>query len=263
MTPTPSTPRTVLVTGSTAGIGEAIARAFARGGHTVVVNGRDRRRVGDAVARIESAATGKVLPVAADVATAQGVREIVDAVPEVDVLVNNAGIFGEAPAFEITDEEWQRYFDVNVLSGIRLTRAYAPGMAARGWGRVIFISSESAISTPGEMIHYGMTKTAQLAVARGFAQAVAGTGVTVNSVLPGPTRTPGVEDFLRNSYGDLPFEEAERRFIAEYRPTSLIRRLSRPDEVASLVCYLGTDASSSTTGAALRVDGGVTPTVIP
>ncbi|MFJ9610066.1 SDR family NAD(P)-dependent oxidoreductase [Kitasatospora sp. NPDC101176] len=257
-----SSPRTVLVTGSTAGIGEAIAGAFARQGDTVVVNGRDRRRVDEAVERIGATATGKIVPVSADVSTRDGVRRILDTVPNVDVLVNNAGIYGEAAPFEITDEQWQTYFDVNVMSGVRLTRAYGPGMAERGWGRVVFISSECALATPGEMVHYGMTKTAQLAAARGFAQALAGTGVTVNSVLPGPTRTPGAEDFLRGAYGGVPFEEAERRYIDDCRPTSLIKRLSRPEEVASLVRYLGSDEASAITGAALRVDGGVTPTII-
>ncbi|MFG2946357.1 SDR family NAD(P)-dependent oxidoreductase [Streptomyces adustus] len=257
--------RTVLVTGSTSGIGEAICAAFARDGAAVVVNGRDPQRTDDAAERIRATAPdGQVRAVAADVSTAEGVRILTDAVPEVDVLVNNAGIFEARPAFEITDEEWIRYFETNVLSGIRLTRHYAPRMVRRGWGRVVFISSESAINTPKEMIHYGATKTTQLAVARGFAEEVAGSGVTVNTVLPGPTLTPGVEVFIADRVGDnIPFDEAERRFIAEERPTSLLGRLIRPEEVASLVRYVASDGASATTGAALRVDGGVLSSIIP
>ncbi|MEU9978823.1 SDR family oxidoreductase [Streptomyces sp. NPDC051014] len=260
-----TTRRTVLVTGSTSGIGEATAAAFARDGAEVIVNGRDPGRTKAAAERILAAAgNGEVRAVAADVSTAEGVRALTDAVPDVDVLVNNAAIFDARPAFEITDEEWSRYFETNVLSGIRLTRHYAPGMVRRGWGRVVFISSESAINTPKEMIHYGATKTTQLAVARGFALEVAGTGVTVNSVLPGPTLTPGVRVFIADRVGEgVPFEEAERRFIAEERPSSLLGRLIRPEEVASLVHYVGSDAASATTGAALRVDGGVVSSIVP
>jgi NAD(P)-dependent dehydrogenase (short-subunit alcohol dehydrogenase family) len=182
----------------------------------------------------------------------------------VDVLVNNLGIFGAVPFFEITDEEWRRYFEVNVLSGVRLARRYTPLMVKSGWGRVIFISSESSLMTPSEMVHYGVTKTAQLSVSRGLAQEVAGTGVTVNAILAGPTLTPGVATFLADRVGaDVPFEEAERRFMAEERPGSLLRRLIRPEEIAGLVHYVGSDAASATTGAALRVDGGLVPTIIP
>lgn len=257
--------RTVLVTGSTSGIGEAIAIAFARDGAEVVVNGRDPQRTKDAAERVHSAAgSGEVRAVAGDVGTAEGVRALTDAVPDVDVLVNNAGIFDATPAFEITDEQWIRYFETNVLSGIRLTRHYAPGMVRRGWGRVVFISSESGIAIPREMIHYGASKTTQLAVSRGFAQETAGTGVTVNAVLPGPTLTPGVREFIASRFGDdVPFDEAERRFIAEERPTSLLGRLIRPEEIANLVHYVGSDAASATTGGALRVDGGVVNGIIP
>ena len=201
---------------------------------------------------------------AADLGTAEGAQIMFDAVPHVDVLVNNLGIFGAVPFFEITDEEWRRYFEVNVLSGVRLARHYTPPMVRSGWGRVIFISSESSLMTPSEMVHYGVTKTAQLSVSRGLAQEVAGTGVTVNAILAGPTLTPGVATFIADRVGaDVPFEEAERRFMAEERPGSLLRRLIRPEEIASLVHYVGSDAASATTGAALRVDGGLVPTIVP
>ena len=258
--------RSVLVTGSTSGIGEATAVAFARDGHTVFVNGRDAGRTAAAADRIRRAVgetAGKIVPVAADISTTEGAQEIFETVPTVEVLVNNAGIYTETPAFEISDDEWRFHFEVNVLSGVRLTRHYAPRMAERGWGRIIFISSECGVATPEEMIHYGMTKSAQLAVSRGFAIAVAGTGVTVNSILPGPTRTQGAEDFVFNLYGDIPFEEAERRYFATYRPTSLLQRFTLPSEVANLIRYVGSEESAATTGAALRVDGGVIPTIIP
>ncbi|WP_046471100.1 SDR family NAD(P)-dependent oxidoreductase [Allosalinactinospora lopnorensis] len=252
--------RTVLVTGSTSGIGQAIATAFARAGADVVVNGRSRQRVDDTVEAIREETGGTVRGAAADVSTSEGADSLIDQVPDADVLVNNAGIFSAAPVFEIPDAEWSRFFEVNVLSGVRLARHYTPRMVRRGWGRVIFISSESSIFIPTEMVHYGMTKTAQLSVARGMAQEVAATGVTVNSVLPGPTLTPGVEEFIRDRIGpDVPFHEAERRFIAEERPSSLLGRLIRPEEVANLALYTGSDAGAATSGAALRVDGGVAP----
>ncbi|MGX6449056.1 SDR family NAD(P)-dependent oxidoreductase [Patulibacter sp. S7RM1-6] len=260
-----SSVRTVLVSGSTSGIGFAIAEAFARDGARVIVNGRDEGRTADAASRIR-ASTGHdgVEPVAADLATAEGAEALVAAVPQVDVLVNNLGIFGAQPVFEIPDDEWRRFFEVNVLSGVRLARAYAPGMRERGWGRIVFIASESAVMPPTEMVHYGMTKTAQVAVARGMAQELKGTGVTVNTVMPGSTLTPGVEDFLRDRIGaDVPLEEAERRFMAEERPTSLLGRLIRPHEVASMVRYVASDEASATTGGLLRVDGGLAPTIVP
>ncbi|MEV6317367.1 SDR family oxidoreductase [Streptomyces sp. NPDC051776] len=259
-------PRTVLVTGSTSGIGEAIVEAFARDGHRVAVNGRDEERTGAATDRIRAAlgvVPGEVFPAPGDVSTAEGTDAVKSAVPDVDVLVNNVGIYLAAPAFEISDDEWRRLFEVNLLSGVRLTRYYTPRMVEHGWGRVVFVSSESSVFTPREMIHYGMTKAAQLAVSRGFAMAVAGTGVTVNCVLPGPTLTPGAKEFIANTYDGMTFEEAEREFFVSYRPTSLIQRFSRPAEVANLVHYVGSDASSATTGAALRVDGGAIPTIIP
>ncbi|MFJ8076371.1 SDR family NAD(P)-dependent oxidoreductase [Streptomyces sp. NPDC096176] len=259
------TGRTVVVTGSTAGIGRAIAVAAARAGATVVVNGRDETRTQAAADEIaEEAGAGEVRPVAADVSTAEGAQQLLDAVPDCDVLINNTGIFSATPVFEIPDSEWQRFFEVNVLSGVRLARHYAPRMAERGWCRVLFISSESAVMTPTEMVHYGVTKTAQLAVSRGMAQELAGSGVTVNSILPGPTLTPGVEEFIADRVEPgAGFDEAEAAFIRQERPTSLLGRLIRPAEVAALVLYAASEHASATTGAALRVDGGVAPTLIP
>ncbi len=258
--------RIALVTGSTAGIGFAIAAGLAQAGAEVVVNGRDQER-SEAVARVIGGRHGvAVAPrgVGADVGTAEGCAGLVEAVPRVDVLVNNAGVFTPAPVFEIPDEEWERHIAVNVMSGVRLARAYVPGMVERGWGRVVFVSSESAVQIPGEMVHYGMTKTAQLAVARGLAESVPGSGVTVNSVLPGPTMTEGLRAML-DPEGILDEEglaEAGRRFVAENRPTSLLGRPSTPDEVASMVVYLASEQAAATTGAALRVDGGVVRSVL-
>ncbi|MFS8103394.1 SDR family oxidoreductase [Lentzea alba] len=249
--------RTALVTGSTSGIGFATAEALLKAGATVVVSGRSEERVAEAVGKLSG--NGDVRGIAADIATAEGAAELVNQLPDVDVLVNNMGIYGAQPVFEIEDVEWQRYFDTNVMSGVRLSRHYTPRMVERGWGRVIFVSSESSVFTPTEMVHYGMTKTAQLAIARGMAQAVAGTGVTVNSVLPGPTLTPGVEEFIRDRVG----EGGEAEFVRTERPTLLLGRLIRPHEVANLITYVASDLSSATTGAALRVDGGTAPTLIP
>ncbi|MBB4689707.1 SDR family NAD(P)-dependent oxidoreductase [Amycolatopsis jiangsuensis] len=251
------TGRTALITGSTAGIGEATAEALAGAGADVVVNGRNADRVAEVARRL--GARG----IAADVGTAEGVAELVEQLPDVDVLVNNAGIFSPQPVFEIPDAEWQRFYEVNVLSGVRLGRHYAPRMARRGWGRVIFVASDSAVLIPTEMVHYGMTKTAQLALSRGMAQELAGTGVTVNSVLPGPTLTEGVREFVAGLYPDVDFAEAERRFLSNDRPTSLLRRLIRPAEVANLITYVASEQAAATTGGALRTDGGVVPTILP
>jgi NAD(P)-dependent dehydrogenase (short-subunit alcohol dehydrogenase family) len=259
------TGKRALITGSTSGIGQATAASFARAGADVVVNGRDQGRVSATVASLR-AETGSsaISGVAADVGSKAGAEKLIAEVPDVDILVNNAGIFSATPVFEIPDDEWLRFFEVNVLSGVRLARHYAPRMVGRGWGRVIFVSSESAVFIPTEMVHYGMTKTAQISVSRGMAQEVKGTGVTVNTVMPGPTLTPGVEEFVRDRVGaDVPFEEAERRFMATERPTSLLGRLIRPAEIANLITYVASEHSSSTTGAALRADGGVAPTIIP
>ncbi|WP_438344609.1 SDR family NAD(P)-dependent oxidoreductase [Methylorubrum populi] len=251
--------RRALVTGSTGGIGYAVARELGRLGATVAVNGRTAERVDAAIARLRDEVAGaEFIAGIGDVGTEEGAAELVAAVPRVDILVNNAGIFEPKPFFEIADTEWRRFFEVNVMSGIRLSRAYGPGMVERGWGRIVFIASESGVNIPPEMVHYGMTKTAQLAVSRGLAETVGGSGVTVNSVLPGPTMTEGVADFLESMGGGAGDLEAKgRAFIAENRPTSLLKRLAQPEEVANMVAYLCTPAASATTGAALRVDGGV------
>jgi NAD(P)-dependent dehydrogenase (short-subunit alcohol dehydrogenase family) len=257
--------RTALVSGSTQGIGRAIAAGLARAGASVVVNGRDEDRV-RAAARALAAEIpgGAVRAVAADLGSAEGAERLFERLPEADILVNNLGVFAPRPVLEIDDDEWRRYFEVNVLSGVRLARHYLPGMTERGWGRVQFIASDSAIVTPEEMVHYGMTKTALLAVSRGHAKAVAGTGVTVNTVVAGPTHTEGVEDFVAELVGtDLPWEEAQRRFMAEHRPNSLIRRLIEPEEIANMVVYLASEHASATTGGALRVDGGYVDAILP
>ncbi|MGA5895651.1 SDR family NAD(P)-dependent oxidoreductase [Streptomyces venetus] len=257
--------RTALVTGSTQGIGAAIAAGLARAGARVGVNGRSPQRVRDAVERMRGEAPGAdLVPVAADVTTEEGAGQAVDSLGQVDVLVNNLGVFEAADPLTISDEEWRRYFDVNVLSAVRLTRLVLPGMTERGWGRVQYIASDSAVVIPAEMIHYGMSKTALLAVSRGFAKQAAGTGVTVNSVIAGPTHTGGVEDFVHQLVGrDLPWNEAQRAFMRQHRPQSLLQRLIEPEEIAHMVVYLSSDQASATTGGALRVDGGYVDAILP
>jgi NAD(P)-dependent dehydrogenase (short-subunit alcohol dehydrogenase family) len=248
-----------LISGSTAGIGYAIASSLAAEGARVIVNGRSQVTVDDAVSKIKSATGNQVEGFAGDLSTAVAAEELVRQYPNIEILVNNLGIF-EPKAFEdIPDADWVRFFDVNVLSGVRLARLCLPAMIRANWGRIIFISSESAIQIPTEMIHYGMTKTAQLAVSRGLAESVAGTGITVNSVLPGPTNSRGVGDFVSElaKADGKSFSEFEKDFFEKVRPTSLIKRFASPDEVASLVTYIASPLSSATTGAALRVDGGV------
>jgi len=249
-----------VVTGSTAGIGFAIASGLAQAGAQVVINGRTNEKVEAARKVLPAKVPGaQVEGLAADLATAQGVADFIDRVPDADILVNNLGIF-EPKAFEdISDADWTRFFEANVMSGIRLSRAYLPGMKKKNWGRIVFISSESAINIPVEMIHYGMTKTAQLAVARGLAEQLAGTGITVNSVLPGPTRSDGVLDFFGKMAKEQGVSQAqmEKDFIAQHRPTSVIRRLASVEEIANMVVYICSPQASATTGAPLRVDGGV------
>lgn len=258
------TGKTALVTGSTQGIGLAIAEGLGGSGARVAVNGRSEDRVQAAVAELAGKGLTDVVGVAADVTTAEGVAQLTQQLPDVDILVNNLGIFGSAPAREITDEQWRTYFEVNVLSAVRLIRTYLPGMTERGWGRMIQIASDSAIVIPEEMIHYGTSKTALLAVTRGFAKDAAGTGVTVNSVIAGPTHTGGVEDFVYQLVDkNLPWEEAQREFMIKYRPQSLLRRLIEPEEIANMVVYLSSEQSSATTGAAVRADGGYVDSILP
>ncbi|MDE2332101.1 MAG: SDR family oxidoreductase [Bradyrhizobium sp.] len=247
-----------LVTGATAGIGLAIAKRLVVEGAEVVICGRTRAKLDAATA--QSGARG----ILADPATADGAATLVAAVPAVDILVNNLGIYESKPFTEITDEDWRRFYEVNVLSGARLARAYFPGMIARDWGRIIFIASDSAVIVPPDMIHYGMTKTAQLAISRGLAAATKGTRVTVNSVLPGTTRSEGIVDFLKSVSADPNASETdiERAFFAKERPTSLIQRMIEPEEIAALVAYVASPLSAATNGAALRADGGITPTIV-
>jgi NAD(P)-dependent dehydrogenase (short-subunit alcohol dehydrogenase family) len=257
------TNKIALVTGSTLGIGFATARGLHQCGATVVINGRSQDRVDEAVGRLGSG--DRVFGVAADVGTAEGCQRLVEAVPRVDVLVNNAGVFLRQPAFEIPDDEWFRLFETNVMSGVRLSRAYGPGMVDRGWGRIVFVSSESGMNIPPEMIHYGTSKLAQLGVSRGLAEAVAGTGVTVNTVLPGPTNTEGNADFLRaliDSGEAKDAADAQRVVVEKERPTSLLRRFATPEEVANMIVYLASPLSAATSGAVLRADGGVVRSVV-
>jgi NAD(P)-dependent dehydrogenase (short-subunit alcohol dehydrogenase family) len=249
-----------IVSGSTSGIGFAIAQGLAASGATVVINGRSQKNVDAALSRLAAVLPkAKVEGNAADLSHADGVAAFVARSRETDILVNNLGIFEPKPFDSITDADWRRFFETNVMSGVRLSRHYLPAMVKRGWGRIVFISSESGLNIPVEMIHYGTTKTAQLALSRGLAESVAGTGVTVNAVLPGPTRSDGVVEFfarLAKEQG-LSEQEMEQQFIAKHRPTSLIRRLASVDEVANMVVFVCSPQASATTGAALRVDGGV------
>lgn len=254
------TGKIAVVTGSTSGIGFAIARGLAEAGARVVLNGRGKDRVEAAVTRLRESVSGAAVEgVTADLATAEGVETFLATGEDADILVNNLGIFEPKPFLEISDADWLRFFETNVLSGVRMSRACLPKMLAQNWGRIVFISSESALNTPPEMVHYGVTKTAQLAVSRGLAEMTAGSGVTVNSVLPGPTRSEGVAEFFAKMAAEAGVAQAEMeaQFIAEHRPTSLLRRLASVEEVANMVVYVCSRQASATNGAALRVDGGV------
>lgn len=253
------TNKTVLITGSTAGIGFSIAKALSMEGADVIINGRSDESVEKAITELQATSSRPVMGFSGDLSKASEAEKLIKVYPFVDILINNLGIFEPVPFEEIPDEDWMRLFNVNVLSGVRLSRAYLPGMKAQNWGRIMFISSESGVQIPEEMIHYGMTKAAQIAIARGLAESVAGTNITVNSVLPGPTRSRGVEAFvtdLADKHGQSQ-EAFEKDFFETIRPTSLIKRFASTEEVASMVCYLASPLASATTGAAVRVDGGV------
>jgi len=257
--------KTALVTGSTEGIGRAIAKGLAASGAEVILNGRKQEKVDAAVAKLAAEVPGaKVRGIAGDVGTAEGCAAVVAGAGAIDILINNAGIFEPKPFLEIPDADWTRFFEVNVMSGVRLSRALLPGMLERKWGRIVFISSESAVQIPPEMVQYGMTKTAQLAISRGLAELAAGTGVTVNAVLPGPTLSEGVEDFIAAmaKQEGRSGEEMAAEFIKLHRPTSLLQRFATVDEVANMVVYVASPLSSATNGAALRVDGGVVRSIL-
>jgi NAD(P)-dependent dehydrogenase (short-subunit alcohol dehydrogenase family) len=256
--------KTALVTGSTTGIGHAIAKGLAAAGATVTVNGRTQAKVDAAIASLTKAVPGaKIRGVAADISTVVGCKTVMMVLMEVDILINNAGIFEPKGFFDIPDEDWTRFFEVNVMSGVRLSRAYLPGMLKRNWGRIVFISSESALNIPKEMIHYGMSKTAQLAVSRGLAEMTRGTAVTVNSVLPGPTMSEGVETFVQGlaKQNGQSVEEAASVFVKQFRPTSLLQRFASVEEIANMVVYVASKEASATNGAALRVEGGIIQTI--
>jgi NAD(P)-dependent dehydrogenase (short-subunit alcohol dehydrogenase family) len=256
--------KTAVVSGSTGGIGFAIALGLAKEGASVVLNGRSEERVSSAVDRIaRELPNTRITGVAGDLSTDEGVAELFKRVPETDILVNNLGIFEPKPFAEITDDDWRRFFEVNVLSGVRLSRQYLPGMMRNNWGRIIFISSESALNVPAEMIHYGMTKTAQLAVSRGLAELTVGTNVTVNTVLPGPTKSEGVEAFVEGlaTQNSMSTEQFEKAFFETARPGSLIKRFLSPEEIAALVIFIASPLSSATNGAALRAEGGLVKSI--
>jgi len=257
-----------LVTGSTAGIGLEISKRLAAEGALVTIVGRSQAKLDEAAATVAAeapsgAVQSGVHAILADLATAEGAATVARDLPDVDILVNNLGIYESKAFADISDDDWRRFFEVNVLSGARLARQYFPGMLARDWGRIIFVASESALMVPPDMIHYAMTKTAQLAISRGLAGLTKGTRVTVNSVLPGTTRSEGIADFLKSVASDpsAPAAEIEARFFARDRPTSLIQRMIEPEEIASLVAYVASPLAAATNGAALRVDGGITPTI--
>lgn len=252
--------KTAFISGSTSGIGFATAKLFAAEGATVIINGRSQATVDKALDALRHAVPGAMVSGSvADFGDVAQIDSLLHSLPEVDILINNVGIFKPVPFAEITDADWQRMFEINVMSGIRLGRHFLPGMLARNWGRIIFISSESGVFIPQEMIHYGMSKTAQIAVARGMAELTSGTGVTVNSILPGPTRSDGVGTFLADlaAVKGIPLEEAEKAFFREDRPTSLIQRFASVEEIANTIVYYASPRASATNGAAIRVEGGL------
>lgn len=259
------TDKVALVSGSTAGIGLAIASTLAQEGATVILNGRTEERVNAAIEQIKQKIPNvKLQGIAADLGTADGVNAFIQQVPELDILVNNLGIYGSQPFQDISDHDWMRFLEINVMSGVRLSRYYLPKMMEKNWGRIIFISSESGVNIPAEMIHYGVTKTAQISLARGLAETTVGTNVTVNSVLPGPTRSEGVEDFILGlaKEQNVSPNQVEQEFFAKVRPSSLIQRFATTEEVAALVAFVASPRSSATNGAALRVDGGVVRSIV-
>jgi NAD(P)-dependent dehydrogenase (short-subunit alcohol dehydrogenase family) len=259
------TGKRTLVTGSTAGIGYGIAEALTREGAHVIVNGRTAARVEGALKSLDKLGNGvKTEGLAADLGTAEGVAQAIQRFPDLDILVNNLGIFEVKPFEEIPDADWFRFFEVNVMSGVRLSRHYLPGMKQRNWGRILFVSSESGVQIPSEMIHYGMTKTAQLAIARGLAETTVGTGVTVNTLLPGPTASEGANAFMENLAGQLKQtrEQFEQEFFKSIRPSSLLKRFERPEEIGAMAAFLCSPLASGTNGAAVRVDGGVVRSIV-
>jgi len=253
-----------IITGSTAGIGFAIAQALANAGANVVVTGRTQGRVDDAIAALKNATpNAKVEGVAADLGTVEGCQTLIEKQPSADILINNVGIFAPQDFFDVDDATWQQFFDVNVMSAVRLSRHYAQGMRERDWGRIQFVSSESGINIPSEMVHYGMTKSALLSVSRGLAKVLSGTQVTVNAILPGPTRSEGVIKMMGEmaEKEGISQQEMEERFVKENRPSSIIQRLATPEEVASMSVYAASPQASATSGAALRVEGGIVDTL--